>query len=190
MLEQQSEAELERRLIEYLTEQPSIMEDLRRVRELKLPECYIGAGYIRSCVWDKLHGYDYRGRHDDIDVVYFDPEHMDEQRDEQLETELIEQTGNPKWSVKNQARMHLRNGVPPYRSTWDALSRWPETVTAIGAKLDDDNNIELCAPYGLSDLFRMTVRQSPMFEGKNKFLSRIEQKQWKKLWPQVMIVTD
>jgi len=181
---------LEQQLIEYLTEQPSIMEDLRRVRELNLPECYIGAGYIRSCVWDKLHGYDYRGRHDDIDVIYFDPEHMDEQRDEQLESELIEQTGNPKWSVKNQARMHLRNGVPPYRSTWDALSRWPETVTAIGAKLDDDNKIQLCAPYGLSDLFRMTVRQSPLFEDKNKFLSRIEQKQWKKLWPQVTIVTD
>ncbi|SDF57102.1 Nucleotidyltransferase [Paenibacillus sp. cl6col] len=38
-------------------------------------------------------------------------------------------------------------------SMLDALRRWPETATAIGVRLDEDNQLDFCAAYGLEDLF-------------------------------------
>lgn len=91
---------LEQRLLHYLHEHEELMADLRVVRELDLPQCYIAAGYIRNYIWDRLQGFEYRARHQDIDVVYYDPEDLSEQRDVALEQELIRRTGNEKWSVK------------------------------------------------------------------------------------------
>lgn len=179
---------LEQRLTQYLTEHDTLMNDLRTVRRLELPQCYIAAGYIRNYVWDRLHGFGNREKHDDIDVVYYDADDVSEERDVRLERRLIEETGNRKWSVKNQARMHIRNQEAPYRSTADALGRWPETVTAIGAALDDERRIRYCAPYGFADLFGMTVRQSPLFADKAYYLERVRKKRWKSLWPLLTIV--
>lgn len=56
-----------------------LMAALRAVRSLGLRSWCIGAGAIRSLVWDTLHGFDQRSAVEDLDVVYFDvkasPEH-------------------------------------------------------------------------------------------------------------------
>ncbi|QYR24051.1 nucleotidyltransferase family protein [Paenibacillus sp. sptzw28] len=181
---------LENRLKQYLSENEAILRDLRLVRGMNLPQCFIGAGYIRSYIWDRLHGITHREIHNDIDVVYYDTAVRSEDREKELELELIRQTGNPKWSVKNQARMHVRNDENPYGSTEDAISRWPETVTAIGARINEEGNIEICAPYGLDDLFNMIVRRSPLFKNRHHYLERIAKKDWKKNWPLITIVEE
>ncbi|MBP3961313.1 nucleotidyltransferase family protein [Paenibacillus lignilyticus] len=183
-----NEVELAEQLKRILRSNESFMHDLQIVASLQLPQCYIAAGYIRNMVWDHLHRYPYRAAHDDIDVVYFDPEHLDEEKDREIEHHLVSGTGNVKWSVKNQARMHIRNGNAPYLSTEDALMRWPETVTSIGAKLNDKGQLELCCPNGLSDLFRMQVRQSRYFEDRAYYLERIGRKAWRTLWPKLIVV--
>ncbi len=38
-----------------LTQDPVRMKILRMARELNLPDCWIGAGFVRSLVWDHLH---------------------------------------------------------------------------------------------------------------------------------------
>ena len=181
---------LEERLRQYLLEYEPMMHDLRLVQSLGLPQCYIAAGYIRNYVWDRLHGLGGRGRHHDIDVVYFDPENPSEERDLTLERQLIGQTGNDRWSVKNQARMHIRNREAPYHSTEDALSRWPETVTAVGARLDEEDRLSLCSPHGLDDLFNLVVRRSPLFTDRAYYLRRVHEKEWKKQWPLLTIIED
>lgn len=180
----------EARLYELIEEHDSLLQDMRLVRELHLPQCYIAAGYIRNYVWDKLHGYPDRKLHDDIDVVYFDTENATEARDRDLERKLIKWTGNNKWSVKNQARMHLHDSVAPYASTYDALSHWPEVVTAIGACLNDDDQLESSCPYGLEDLFSLRVRRSPLFLDKQVYLNRIASKDWLHKWPLLSIVSE
>jgi len=70
------------------------------------------------------------GRHRPIDVVYCDHADARLERDLLIENYLIEQFPHIPWSVHNQGRMHYRNGDPPYRSTEDAIRRWPETATA------------------------------------------------------------
>ncbi|MGX1827457.1 nucleotidyltransferase family protein [Paenibacillus taichungensis] len=178
----------EEKLIQAITEHEQLMHDLRRVRSLGLPQCYIGAGYIRNYIWDVLHGYPLRELHSDIDVVYYDTEDMREKRDLLLEQMLREQTGNSKWTVKNQARMHLRNGNKPYQSTEDALRYWPEIVTAIGVRLDEQGQVRICAPHGLEDLYGLIVRQSPFFSDADYYNHRVEKKCWQQQWPKLTII--
>ncbi|MDQ0170707.1 nucleotidyltransferase family protein [Paenibacillus tundrae] len=165
-----------------------MLQDLQHVRSLHLPQCYIGAGYVRNYIWDELHGYEHRELHDDIDVVYYDAEDISEDRDTMLEKELQQVTGNPKWSVKNQARMHLRNHTKPYKSTEDALRYWPEIVTAIAVQLDEQDNIRICAPHGLEDLYRLIVRKSPFFMDADYYNQRVEKKCWQQRWPKLNII--
>ncbi|MGG4091106.1 nucleotidyltransferase family protein [Paenibacillus lautus] len=181
---------LEKRLEEYISQHQQLMTDLDIVRDLGLPQCYIAAGYIRNYVWDLLHGLEGTDRHTDIDVVYFDPEDVSEARDIRLEELLRTTTGNPKWSVKNQARMHVKNGDEPYHSTHDALAHWTETATAVGARLNAEGELELCCPYGLEDLFALRVRRCPNFHKRRYYLERVGKKQWKDQWPQLTISED
>lgn len=176
--------------IQTIIKHEQLMHDLRRVRGLHLPQCYIGAGYIRNYIWDVLHGYAVRELHSDIDVVYYDASDLREERDIQLECQLRELTGNAKWSVKNQARMHLRNGTDPYLSTEDALRYWPEIVTAIGVQLDEEDRVNICAPHGLYDLYALMVRRSPFFTDADYYNQRVQKKCWQQQRPKLTIITD
>jgi len=89
------------------------------------------------------------------------------------------------WSVKNQARMHLANNEPAYESLSDALSKWPETATAVAVRIDEAGQFEVIAPHGLTDLFRLIVAPTPHFENGRlaRYRERVEQKSWRKTWP-------
>lgn len=135
-------------LREAIRRQPEIMADLQLVAELRLPQGCIAAGYIRNFVWDVLHGYAERTPLHDVDVLYYDPACLDEEAEKVYDARLRERNPRLNWSVKNQARMHLRNGTAPYRSVEDAMRHWPETATAVGARLNAAGEVELIAPLG------------------------------------------
>src|SRR3954447_138148 len=103
------------------------------VMSLRLPDGWIGAGFVRNAVWDYLHGREASPPRGDIDVVWFDPGQADPSIDQSLEDRLHALEPTLAWSVKNQARMHTRNSDPPYSSTADAIGHWPETATAVAA---------------------------------------------------------
>ena len=42
------------------------------VRSLALPDCWIGAGFVRNAVWDHLHGRALSPLTGDVDVLWFD----------------------------------------------------------------------------------------------------------------------
>lgn len=166
-----------------------MMRVLRAVATLQLPDWWIGAGFIRAKVWDTLHGYTKRTPLGDIDVIYFDPADINEAAEKQHEAALKKLMPAEPWSVKNQARMHLVNGDKPYTSSEDALSRWPDTPTCIGARLSPDGHVILTAPHGISDLITMTVRPSPAFmRDLEVYRKRLSRKNWPKKWPRVKIL--
>lgn len=165
-----------------------IMKDLALIRELHLPDWYVAAGYVRNYIWDSLHGTSRRTPLNDIDVIYFNAEELDEEIEKQYEQQLQEKTGSTVWSVKNQARMHIRNGDQPYTSIEDAMSHWPETVTAVGIRLEEDNRITYVSPYGIDDIFEFRIRRSPKFEDESVYQSRVAKKNWRKIWPKLEIL--
>jgi hypothetical protein len=160
---------------------------LEALRDLDLPDAWIGAGFVRGPVWDALHGNSQATPLADIDVIYFDPCQHSVSLDMHWERVLGALVpGVPPgtyWSVHNQARMHLRNGDPPYRDTADAMANWLETPTCVAMRLGPAGP-ELLAPYGLQDLLRMVLRPTPAGLRKpDQYRQRLESKGWFRHWP-------
>lgn len=160
------------------------LEVLRAAAALGLPDWWIGAGFVRSRVWDAISGVP--GTPDrDVDLVYFDPARTDPRTDDRAEEQAEALLPGVPWEIRNQARMHLRNGEAPYTSTQDAMSRWPETATCVGVTLPGDS-VRLVTCHGLDDLVGMVVRPSPAFDhpaGRTEVRRRVEAKGWLSRWP-------
>jgi hypothetical protein len=66
------------------------------------------------------------------------------------------------------------------------MKRWPETVTAIGITLGEDNKLRILSPHGLEDLFELIVRRSPYFKDYIYFQERVKNKDWLNIWPRLI----
>ncbi len=172
-------------LVALLANDPVRMDALRAVRSLDLPDCWIGAGFVRDAVWDHLHGYARRMPSGDVDVVWFDDKRPNPKIDLGIEALLRSLAPGFDWSVKNQARMHRRNGDAPYMSVADAMRHWPETATAVAARLADDDSIDLNAPLGLDDLFSLRLTPTYAFATRKRpvFDKRVSEKGWLERYP-------
>ena len=179
-----SEAELKSQLLKWITQ------DCERVRALELalqcakvhsmPQWCLAAGFVRNLVWDRLHGFELSPLND-IDLIYFCPLDISPERDLAIETYLNQLAPELPWSVKNQARMHVRNQDTAYTSCVDAMAHWPELETAVGVSyqaVDTESDthtetyvgmknnpasydIELVAPFGLNSLFALKLSVNP-----------------------------
>lgn len=158
---------------------------LEVVSHLQLPDCWIAAGFIRNAVWDALHGRAPLAPDGDVDVIWFDPNRCYESLDRYIEEELRAVVPSIEWSVKNQARMHSRNGDRPYQSSTDAMRYWPETATAVAARRSGNDQLEIASPLGLDDLFNLLLRPTQRFAREKLpiYEKRVRSKAWLELWP-------
>ena len=181
--------EPERWLIDILRAAPGSVECLQAVRDIGLPECWIGAGFVRNKAWDVLHGYADFTALNDVDVVYFDAAATDRARETEHEHALAAALPDVPWSVRNQARMHIRNREAPYSDTADAMSRWVQTATAVGARIDGEGEIRILAPHGLDDLVDLILRPTPSHAHRREmFETIVAEKRWLEIWPKLKIV--
>ncbi len=152
------------------------MGTLNLVAELDLPQGYVGAGFVRNAVWDRMHDRPMTPL-SDIDVLYCDPKRADPKIDESLELELALRAPKRPWSVHNVA---LRG----FKSVEQAMLQWPETATAVAVQIAGPHSMGLLAPYGLDDLVQMVVRPTTeqMLEVAQE---RAEKKRWAKLYPKL-----
>ena len=179
----------EERIREWTAADPLRMRALHLARELGLPDWCIAAGFVRNLVWDKLHGYKEATPLEDIDLVYFDPLRASPEYDRELELRLAEAEPGLPWSVRNQARMHVRNGDAPYRSTLDAMGYWVEQETAVGIRMDDSSRLEVVSAFGLEGLFDKRI--TPNRRKRNsaaEFSARLARKNWLWIWPGLRVV--
>ncbi len=161
---------------------------LRAVARLGLPDCWIGAGFVRNLVWDRLHGYTEATPLNDIDVLYFDPADQSRETERKLEARLRRSFPGLPWSVRNQARMHRRNRDAPYRSTCHALAFWAETPTAVAVAIRG-GGVAVIAPFGTEDLMGLTVRPTPRFRHKMAiYRARVAGKNWSALWSRLTVL--
>jgi hypothetical protein len=177
-------------ILDLIADEPVRMALLHAVAKLDLPDCWIGAGFVRNLVWDHLHGFSDATPLNDIDVIFFDAMNVSENLELKIAACLEQSQPQFKWDVKNQARMHTVNGDAPYESSIDALSFWPKTATAIAVRLWDEtsNRLELAAPLGVEDLVALRVRPTPAFKRKMKiFEQRIMKKHWQNIWPNLRL---
>ncbi len=179
----------EQDILDLIKKDQWMMDLLRTAQSLHLPDWWIGAGFVRSTVWDHLHGFTTRTPIPDIDVIYFDKNEVRPEVDWAYDDRLRQLNSSVEWQVRNQARMHLKKGDAPYKDSADGLSKWVEIATCIGVKLKDDGSLELLAPHGIDDLVNLRVTANPLCIGNPElFNQRMDEKGWDKKWPKLKIV--
>lgn len=183
----------ENRLTHIVRSSPKLMELLSAARELALPSWCIGAGAVRSLVWDALHGFSAPRQLEDVDVAYFDNTAGPDQERE-LTIRLTDAYPSVRWEVTNQALVHqwylTEHGevVPPLRSLAEGIATWPEYATCVGVTLKKDDSIEVIAPHGLADLLELRVRHNPIRASAAMFTERVKSKRFAGRWPMLSII--
>lgn len=183
--------ELQARLVALVRSSAGLMAALRAARELGLASWCIGAGAVRSVVWDALHGYvepSSLDDVDDVDVVYF--EHPGQEgRDAALERALRLAMPAVSWEVTNQATVHewfrdaLQLQVEPLLSLEAGVATWPEYATCVGVTLNADDSLSVIAPHGLDDLFALRLRHNPARADAATYRQRLAAKRFTERWP-------
>lgn len=183
-----------------INEQLEILEDIllknKKLKEIlkilsksNLKNYYVAAGCINQTVFNYYHGYEFDYGIKDFDIVYYDKDLSYEKEDE-----IIKYVSNllknipVELDIKNEARVHLwykdkyGKEIVPYTSVEDAISSWGTTITCIGVRLEN-NKLVVCAPFGLNDLFSMTIRPVKRQYTEEQYLIKTEkwQKKWNKL---------
>jgi hypothetical protein len=188
--------DLETRLIAIVRAQPELMQVLTTVRVLGLPDWRVFSGAVYQAVWNARTGRAIGYGIKDYDLGYFDPDTSYDAEDVVIRraAAAFEPPLSDLVEVRNQARVHLwfhdRFGEPyePLTGTDEALSRFVAPAFAVGIRLEDDDRITVAAPFGLDDLFAMTLRPNP---------NRPRAKGWDKAvasararWPELTVIDD
>lgn len=181
--------EHEAQLVHLLEADGRVMRLLRAVRDLGIEPWCIAAGTVRNVVWDDLHGFTDPTLPSDVDVLVYDSVRADRSYERELEGRLSATVPEVRWEVVNQATIHTYTGdAEPYASIEDAMSRWADLVTAVGAHLDANDEVSIIAPGGLEDLFALRVRPNLATPtAAEVYRERMSSKGWKDRWPRLTI---
>ena len=163
--------DLEARLIGVLRAAPALMQVLRTVRALDLPDWMVFSGAVYQPVLNHLTarppGYGVK----DYDLAYFDASDLSYTAEDGVIRRVAAVFDEPvrsKVEVRNQARVHLwfedhfGEAYSPLSSTAEALERFASPLFAVGVRLDADDRLHVAAPFGLADLFAMKLRPNPL----------------------------
>jgi uncharacterized protein len=173
---------------------PWMMDSLVAARNVDAPDWLIGAGAVRTAVWDSLHGFDGPTELADIDLVYFDPDDLSGERDGAVEEALSAELPGTPWDAKNQAAVHLwypakfGHRVEPLGSVEEGVASWPEIATCVGVRLEHDGHLEVVAPHGLDDLLGLVHRRNPARVSVEEYERRLRTKRISERWPLVGVL--
>jgi hypothetical protein len=172
---------------------PIVEELLDRMRDVALPDCWLAAGALFQTVWNVLSDRDPQAGILDYDINYFELSNLSwEAEDDAITRAAVVFDGTPaEIQLRNEPRVHLwyeeKFGVccPPFRSSRHAISTFPNCSSCVGIRPVDDG-VETYAPYGLTDLFRMTTRPNPILAPASVYEAKTTR--WAALWPGLTVL--
>mgnify|MGYP002802818813 CR=1 FL=1 len=175
-----------------LKEHTKLYQILKALEKSGLPNYYLAAGCINQTVFNYYHDFPLDYGIKDFDIVYFDPDVSYKKEDAWIKI-LQNKLGDLKveTDIKNEARVPLwykekfGKEIKPYYNVEEAISRWGTTITCLGVRLEK-NHLVVAAPYGLNDLFELTIR--PVKKGFNEKSYQEKVQKWKKKWPLLKII--
>lgn len=186
---------LEQRLEAVVRSSDSLMTVLRLARELGLPDWLIVSGAVYQKVWNDITGRNPDHGIKDYDLAYYDASDTSyEAEDVHIRRAAIHfpPPYGQQVEVRNQARVHLwfedHFGEPyePLHSSAEALGRFVAPCFSVGVRLEADDRLTIEAPFGLDDLFAMTIRPNPnrpLAKGWNKVVASARER-----WPEIRVV--
>ncbi len=184
----------EARLVDILRASPRLMTVLETARDLGLPDWMIFSGAVYQTAWNALTGRDADYGIKDYDLGYFDLDTSWNAEDAAIvrARDVYRPPLDGLVEVRNQARVHLwfeqRFGetYAPLADTAEALTRFVSPTFAVGARLKAAGEIEIVAPFGLDDLFALTIRPHPLRPHALGFARASTSA--KARWPQITVI--
>src|SRR6202040_2836466 len=169
-MSRQSQSELRERLTAILRATPPLMRVLSVARHLCLPDWLVFSGAVYQPVLNHLtHRHlDYGIK--DYDLAYFDASDLSYEAEDAVIRRVKAAFAEPLRSmveVRNQARVHLwfetkfSEPYAPLSCTAEALERFASATFAVGVRLEPDDRLHIEAPFGLTDLFALSVVPNP-----------------------------
>ena len=187
-------SDLETRLATIVRDNPELMQVLTTVRGLDLPDWRVFSGAVYQAVWNAQTGRPVGYGIKDYDLGYFDPDTGWDAEDVVIKRvaaafapplrDLVE--------VRNQARVHLwfedRFGEPydALPDTDTALARFVAPAFAVGVRLEADDTVSVAAPFGLEDVFSMTLRPNPLRGVARGWTRTVENARGR--WPEITVI--
>lgn len=163
-------SELEAELAAIVRADAGLMHVLTTIRALGLPDWRLVSGAVYQAVWNARTGRPAGYGVKDFDLAYFDGSDLSYEAEDVVIKRVAAAFDEPFRSqveVRNQVRVHLwfqnRFGEPyaPLHSTDEALGRFVAPTFAVGVRLEADDSLSVAAPFGLDDVFALTIRPNP-----------------------------
>ena len=184
---------LEDRLIGAALADPVNRAVLDGLRQMALPDAWLASGCFFQPVWNALTGRAPPYGIHDYDVFYFDPDTSYEAEDRVIRACAERFAGlDAEIQIRNQARVHLwypqkfGRPYPPLRDSAEALTRFLSPCCAVALRRAEAG-YRVAAPFGLDDLFALTMRRNPHTTGPR---AQYEAKaaRWKATWPEITVM--
>lgn len=186
---------LNQRLTDIVRADAGLMHVLTTVRALGLPDWRLVSGAVYQAVWNARTGRPAGYGIKDYDLAYFDGSDLSYDAEDVVIKRVAAAFDEPFRSqveVRNQARVHLwfqdRFGEPyeALGSTDEALGRFVAPTFAVGVRLEADDAISIAAPFGLEDVFAMTIRPNPNRPLARGWAKTIENARAR--WPELTVI--
>lgn len=187
-------SDLETRLAAIVRADPGLMQVLTTIRGLGLNDWRVFSGAVYQSVWNAVTGRPAGYGIRDYDLGYFDPDTSWDAEDAVINR--VAAAFAPPFrdmvEVRNQARVHLwfegKFGEPyaALTGTDEALARFVAPAFAVGVRLEADDTISVAAPFGLDDVFSLTIRPNPrrpLARGWDKAVANAKAR-----WPELRVV--
>lgn len=163
-------SDLETELIAIVRADPGLMQVLTTVRSLDLPDWRLVSGAVYQAVWNSKTGRPRGYGVKDYDLAYFDGSDLSYEAEDMVIQRVASAFDEPlrgQVEVRNQARVPIwfeakfGEPYPPLTTTDEALERFVAPAFAVGVRLEEDDEISVVAPFGLEDVFNLTIRPNP-----------------------------
>ncbi|WP_341023412.1 nucleotidyltransferase family protein [Brevundimonas diminuta] len=185
---------LEARLTEIVRADAGLMHVLTVMRKLDLPDWRLFSGAVYQAVWNAQTGRPVGYGIKDYDIGYFDADTSWDAEDAVIKrvAAAFKPPLRDQVEVRNQARVHLwfegKFGEPydPLTCTDDAPARFVAPAFAVGVRLEADDGLSVVAPFGLEDVFAMTIRPNPtrgLAKGWERVIANARGR-----WPEITVV--
>jgi uncharacterized protein len=187
---------LEARLIDAVRGDADLMRVLQTAARLDLNDWLIFSGSVYQCVWNAITGRPAGHGIKDFDLGYFDEDVSWDAEDAVIRrvAAAFDQPLRGRVEVRNQRRVSewfpqkFGEPYPPVASTAAALDRFVAPAFAVGVRMTPAGEVEVEAPFGLDDVFSLTVRPNP---------NRPKARDWDRVvaglrarWPEITVIEE
>lgn len=188
--------DLEKEFIKIIKMNDILMEVLKYLDRIDIPNYYVISGSLFQMVWNYYDGKNLTHAIKDLDIIYYDEKHLSYEDEKNLEDRVISDLSKRgitlELDIHNEARAHLwkkeneNPNIDRYDCSEDAIKQLTATVQATGVRMID-GKISIYAPYGLDDIFTRTIR--PINHANNsKYLYMKKASSWKDRFDNLIII--